>query len=351
MRRPEATGQRITKKRPYPRGACAWSIVPRCARTIMLRPVKRAAPERSSDSVAELLKLCERVHDTLPDFGGVRNLGSRPTDAVMTDFSKTEGMHDEWCCNCKRADLFLFKCQAENCYASFCPTCSVKSKSVIHNNMFICGMCMGVQQPIGDSFDISGKSTTNNKVDANFAFFFWVNFLHVYAGTSCSKNILVLDGENGQTSSWFLSEISTPLKVFVPNPDKDICIKLSRMGVTAIPIRVGGFLTNTRNDESFRFSAAWMDYCGSYDGSTTSKVYPRQDLWKLWFSGFDKNGDALLFLTISMRGKVLTSVDQIQAEQIQTASLYGWTARCVPARRYGQMALLGFVARHVNFRG
>ena len=302
----------------------------------------------------DLLELCERVYDTLPEINDKKLLrsecydwGLHKTMDVLIDLNKPAGFHDTWCCNCKRTDVFVFKCQAANCYASFCEKCSIKSKGVMHHDTYVCGMCMDVRKPIGDSFDASGKSKSTHKESANYEFYYWVNFLHDYACTSRCKNILVLDGESCQTSRRFLGGI--PFKLYVPNPDPNVCDKLTALGVAAFPIRVGGFLTNTRNDENYRFSAAWMDYCCTYDGSTATNVYPRQDLWKLWFSGFDKHGDVLLFLTVCTRGKVRTSIEEIQTEQAHTAGNHGWAVRHLPIKRYGQMALLGFIARHKTF--
>lgn len=276
----------------------------------------------------------EDVHTVCEDWGDV------PFDIA----GKESDAHDEYCCHCNRqaADFRLTGCAAANCYASFCHSskCGAIERGAWLNSLFVCGMCMNASTPIGDDFDDGDKSSTDEKRECNKAFVALCQSLG-------AERVLVLDGGECQTTETLLAW-NSQLRVLAPNPDTHVCAALRKAGAEAFPVRVGGFLTRTRKLKSCAVTCAWLDYTGTYEGSKTTCVYPKQDLWKLWNTGLDRTASRVaLVLTVSKRNaQIITDDDEIVREQMEMANRYGWKAELTHKKTYGQMVQFTFVATH-----
>ena len=256
---------------------------------------------------------------------------------IPLDLTKDDAwMESDQCSACKRAGLALEGCCAANCYAAFCGAC--KRAGVVYKTLFVCGMCARGREPVGDVFDTARKAIDPRKAPLNAEFVELVR-----RRRQAGVKVLVLDGGDGQTTR-AVKALDARATVHVPNPDPVVCAQLAKLGATAHAERLGAFLTRTRRDPSHRVSCAWADYCGTYDGSRTSQIFPRQDLAKLWDTGLDRTRDAAVALTFCMRNNGCRA-SNIVDEQVATAALYGWAAVSTRVHRYGSMAFFVFEAR------
>jgi len=314
---------------------------------------RRAVHPRAGGSTAE--KYADENTEppvTEPRPAGVVRLIAATLD-VPIDLNKPDDFHDDYCTHCKRSGIALVGCAAAHCYASFCTRALCSKAGTTWNGLYICGPCKHASDSIGDDFDAAEKASSADKVACNNAFVKHVRDLQrappggkrkrIARGLSTPTKTLVLDGVGAQTTRALISCGAT---VFVANPNPLVCTAVTQSGGEAHCMRLSRYLTTVRDDPFYRVSCAWLDYCGTYDGSAATKIYPRQDLAKLWDTGLDTSGPAVVAATFCLRNN-RTTVEEIVAEQKETASLNGWRARVAETKRYGVMLFLVFHAARV----
>jgi hypothetical protein len=231
-----------------------------------------------------------------------------------------------------------------DCQSAYCVACSPRSGRA---DPFVCPPCRRACSPVGDAYadDSCGAAAIKLRINESFV---------EATRAACARapgphRVLALD--TGATAKRLLSAIDG-VTVVVPNPSAEVrarVVALGGGGARHVHARVGAFLTlaKAREPEMLGFTSVWMDYCGTYRGSSSSHVRPRHDMRKLWEYGLrPRDGTprlvAVTFCTRDPRGAF--GADDIVREQLACAGEHGWRAEAAYVRTYGQMVYIMFVA-------
>jgi hypothetical protein len=144
-------------------------------------------------------------------------------------------------------------------------------------------------------------------------------------GVRQEATALLLDAEQAFSSRTLIDFGIAPCRIHVPNPDKDICVSLSELGVTALPVPLKALLLDPEGLGT-DLDVVFQDTCATLKGNA---VYSPKDDAALLFRRRLFAHRALYVLEISGRAPdsvVDKGVDEEALEYIQAlAETYGYS--------------------------
>lgn len=242
---------------------------------------------------------------------------------MIFDDNKPKNWYNDYCSCCKSTKLKMHGCGGADCYVSICSACIDKwGVFVEERGVHVCPACANGTAPFTDKFIANSKNTDENKIKIRR------DFSNEIRGQA--SKVLMLDC--GEATQHLKKSVSSKLEIHVPNPDPVICKKLKRFKAKAYQMRLSHMLTLNK----IKFDAAWLDYCGVYDGSNVKGYYPREDLRKMWERCLNRQRKTVhLAVTFCKRG-CHTGMKNMINEQKQTAKMWGWKAVPTKQVEYGK---------------